>query len=79
MQERFEDEIIFAEINGLPNVATFRMKAKRILHDFYKDKRDDTNEEIEKERIILTAAKLLKEDIKTMESDLSNYPDVSNM
>ena len=35
LKEYFRDRIIQTEINGKPNVVTFRNKAKTILHDFY--------------------------------------------
>ena len=59
LSEQFKDEIVFTEINGKQNVVTFRSKAKNILHDFYKSWRSD-GVELEKTRIIETAAVLLK-------------------
>lgn len=35
IHEHFGDRIIQTEINGKPNVVTFRYKAKAVLHEFY--------------------------------------------
>lgn len=42
--EHFKGEIVFTEINGKQNVVTFRSKAKKILHDFYKSTKSDDKE-----------------------------------
>ena len=57
--EWFGDRIIQTEINGKPNVITFRYKAKAVLYDFYSHR--DLDPEKEKLRIIETAAKLIKD------------------
>ena len=75
LQQRFRDKIVFTEINGKPNVVTFRTKAKHILHDYYKNR--DSNPEKEKMAIISTAAKLIKADIKQVITDHTVYPDFS--
>ena len=53
------------EINGKQNIVTFRSKTKNILHDFYKSWRSD-DVELEKTRIIETAAMLLKMKLKSV-------------
>ena len=35
LQEQLKDEIIVTEINGKPNVVTFRMITAKILQNFY--------------------------------------------
>ena len=35
LQEQFGDQIIITEINGKPNVVTFRSTVANILHDFH--------------------------------------------
>ena len=62
LKEHFGNRIIQTEINGKPNVVTFRSTAKAILQDFYAHRKADP--ETEKKRIIETAAKLIKDDIK---------------
>ena len=79
LQEKYEDEIVFTEINGKSNVATFCSQAKKILHTFYENSKRDTNTEQEKQEIITAAAKLIKEDIKNTVSDHETYPDLSQL
>ena len=68
LQEHFGERIIETEINGKPNVVTFRSKAKTVLHDFYGHRNADPD--IEKIRIIETAAKLIRDDIKAVQTQL---------
>ena len=72
MEEDFQDRIIITEINGKANVVTFRTKAKKILHDFYEDTEDTEDEECKKQHIIVTAAKLIRDDIKAIECDMTS-------
>ena len=37
LQELYGDRIIITEINGKPNVVTFRSTAKAVLQDFYQN------------------------------------------
>ena len=41
LKEHFGYRIIETEINGKPNVVTFRSKAKTILHDYYNHRNAD--------------------------------------
>ena len=52
LQEQLKDEIIVTEINGKPNVVTFRMITAKIMQNFY-------NKRKKKERIILAASKIV--------------------
>lgn len=71
-------DITISEINGKPNVVTFRQKASRIIGDFYKQsKEDDTN--AEKMRLIKTAAKLIRNDVKSVQQSTEFYPDTNMM
>lgn len=73
LMEHFGDNIIITELNGKPNVVTFRQTAANILHDFYKaQKKEDPN--IEKIQMINTVAKLIKSDIKEVDSSNDLYP-----
>ena len=68
MLEHFGTRIIITDINGKPNVVTFRGVASTMLHDFYHQKKDiDT--QAEKMRLIKTAAQLIKNDIKSIVQD----------
>ena len=35
LQEQLKDEIVITEINGKPNIVTFRTTAAKILQNFY--------------------------------------------
>ena len=61
-----KDEIVITEVNGKPNVVTFRTLTAKILQNFYNEQKfsDSTGEKV---RIILAAAKLLKTKRKTNE------------
>ena len=72
LKEHYGDRIIETEINGKPNVVTFRSKAKNILHDFYNHRNADPD--IEKIRIIEAAAKLIRDDIKAVDTRHDVYP-----
>ncbi len=72
LSEYFGDRIILTEINGKPNLVTFRSKAKQVLYDFYSHR--DLDPEKDKYRIIETAAKLIKDDIKSVQTSHTVYP-----
>jgi len=41
LQEHFGEKILLTEINGKPNVATFRTTARTVLHDYYKQQQQE--------------------------------------
>ena len=65
--KHFGDDVIITEINGRPSVVTFRSTAASILHKFY-DLPKQQDAESEKLRIIETAANLIKNEIKIMDT-----------
>ena len=61
----YGDRVMIAEVNGKPNVVTtYSTAAAKIVHDFHKNTKNDPNDD--KLRLIETAAKLTKYDIKIM-------------
>ena len=68
LQEHFGERIILTEINGKPNVVTFRTTARAVLHEYYKQQQQEENTTEEKMKLVQAAAKLIKEDIKPMKS-----------
>lgn len=68
----------FSEINGKPNIATFRSTAETILHEFHVTSKKVVDRESEKNNIIQTAASLIKNDIKAMKTSNDNYPHIDN-
>ena len=62
--EHFGERLIFTEINGKGNVATFRTTAKTVLQQYYdKQQEERLSTDEEKIKIVLAASKIIKEDI----------------
>ena len=59
MKEKYGDHVFFSELSGRRNVVCFKSAASRIIHDRWYDERE-TNLDDEVNRILDTAAKLLK-------------------
>ena len=74
LKKHFGDEIAITKLNGKPNAVTFRHTASSIISDFYSIPNNDDLES-EKMRIIETAAKLLRSDIKLLEQSCDTHPD----
>lgn len=73
--ERFGDQIIITEINGNPNVVTFKPKAANILNTFlHASRKDNSDVDEEKVRLVKTAARLIKTDIKDINIPRDAYP-----
>ncbi|KAL9969583.1 hypothetical protein ACROYT_G021813 [Oculina patagonica] len=73
LQEQFGDQIIITEINGKPNVVTFRSTASAILHEFHSQQKD-VDLDTEKLSIIRTASRLIKNDIELLKTSNEVYP-----
>ena len=74
----FGNRIIITEISGMRNVVTFRDTAYIILQDFCNQPKDG-NLANEKMRIIETAAKLIKSEVKSIVQLNDNYPTSAEM
>ena len=73
IKDHYGDDIIIAEINGKSNMVTSTATASKILHDFHwQSERNDSTRE--KMRVIETAAKLIKNDIKSIIQSKDYYP-----
>ena len=80
LKERFKDRIIFSEGEGLDDIVTMREHTAHILRSFYKQKCQEEDEESQKRAIIETAARLIKSDIKSQVSSVTNqYPSSSDL
>jgi len=76
--DNYGEKITITEINGRSNVVTFTSAASGILqHNYSLPKPDDT--EAQKMRLIQTAAKLIKNDIKSIEVQHDEYPSCEDM
>ena len=78
LQNHFGDTIVITELNGKPNVVTFRHKAASIISDFY-SRPQDNDTDVEKMRIIKAACELIKSDIKSVDQNFENYPEAADM
>ena len=73
LQEHFLDQIVITQINGKPNIVTFRSTVANILHDFHAPPKN-VDRETEKLNIIRTASRLIKSDIKLIKTSNNIYP-----
>ena len=73
MQDHFKDKIVITTINGIDNVVTFKQTAQSVINEFYYKPREENYEE-ERKRIIETAAKLIKDDINSIDVSSDVYP-----
>ena len=76
LQKHFGERIVQTEINGKPNVITFRTTARVVLQDYYSKQQQQEKENTAEEKIKLVqaAAKLIKEDIKAIGTSHEVYP-----
>lgn len=73
LSEHFGNSIIFTEINGKPNVVTFRTTAQSILMSFFETpEEEDTN--AEKMRLVKAAAALIRNDVRSTTASKAFYP-----
>ena len=72
LKEYFGDQIIITDINGKSNVVTLRSTAECVLQEFHDRQEDDPD--IEKIHLIKTAAKLIRNDIKSVGTSNEHYP-----
>ena len=83
LQEKYKDNIFFSEVSGRKNVVCFRNMADWIINDqWYKSKVQ--NAEDEAKRIIETAAKIIKNDLKEFlqsngSSSTTCYPSIDDV
>ena len=76
LQADYPGEIMVTSLSGRENVITFNSTASKLLSDFYREsnKADSENEE---SSLILTAARIIKNEIKGKECDMTSYPTFS--
>ena len=72
--EDFKDDIVIANnINGKSNVISFVSTASKILSDYHRSSSRKGTED-ETMQLLRTAAKIIKSEVKTKQSNLSIYP-----
>lgn len=76
--EYFGDKIIITDVNGKPNVVTLKTTATAILQEFhFREYQDDLDINAEQMNIVKTAAKLIKNDIKSIPTSSDSYPTIT--
>ncbi len=78
IQKHFGEDIVITEINGKPNVVTFRHTASSIISDFHSQPKD-IDQQSEKLRIIQAAAQLIKSEVKAVSQPKDVYPSLDDM
>ena len=73
LKDKYKDHIYFTEEDGCKNIVCFKNTASLVINDqWYADRCADTESEME--RIVLSAAKIIKAKIKEQEYDIGKYP-----
>ncbi|GFO01027.1 hypothetical protein PoB_002753200 [Plakobranchus ocellatus] len=73
LMKTLDSDIVITNIQGKDSVVTIRMTAEKILHQFWKQ-RKESETSAEKFRIIHTAAKLILADVKDIQYSKDFYP-----
>ena len=73
LKDRYSDHLYFAEINGRKNVLCFKNIANYIINEKWYEKRQ-INIDDETKRIVITAAKLIREEIRNIKLSLDSHP-----
>ncbi|XP_071165969.1 uncharacterized protein [Mytilus edulis] len=78
LKQHFGDEIIITDIPGRKSVVTLRETVTCILQDYYQ-RPSNLNPDDEKRALIRAAAKLIKSDIRSVDTTKSIYPTPANI
>lgn len=73
LKEHFGNRIVITHVDGKSNIITFRETAEAVLQDFYNNQQN-TDVDTEKIQLIRTAAKLIRNDIKSITTNSDFYP-----
>lgn len=76
--DHFGDNIVITTIMNVANVVTFRRTAASIINEFYCQPKNE-DEEKEKVRMVETVAKLIMNEIRSLEVKGKDYPSVDEM
>ena len=73
LQTKYKDHLYFSEINGKSKVVCFRHMANTIINEkWYQEKKNDIDDEAA--RVVETAARLIKSEIKETIYNTDMYP-----
>jgi hypothetical protein len=76
--KHFGSAVVISEINGKSDVVTFKTTASEILHEFYRQPKEE-DLSVRKRRVVETAAKLILNDIKSVPTNKEMYPDPNTL
>ena len=83
LQEHYQEFIFFAEVDGRGNVVCFKNMVKYIINEkWYSEKKANIEDEFKAERIVITAAKIIRAEIRERKYNTDSYPtndDISNV
>lgn len=74
LREHSGDRLIQTAINSRPKVVTFRKTARVMFHEYYKNLQQEKDTTKEEMKLVQAATKLIKRDIKTIETSEEVYP-----
>ena len=78
LQDHYGDKVTISSIPGKPCIFTFHEYSHQILHDrWYTERCGNGNDE--RKRVVETAARIIRQDIRAMVYDSSVYPDPKNI
>ena len=73
LKDKYQEHIFFTEINGKNNVVCFRITIDYLINDkWYSDRKNNSTQEAD--QLVLTAAKIILNDIRSREFDNDCYP-----
>ena len=75
----FKDQVIISNVNGKPDVITFLSTASKILQDFNDSREIEQDIITKKMKIIKAASDIIRNDIKSLENNLTSYPTTRNI
>ena len=79
LMRRYTDGIFIAERDGSDCIVTLKEKTSEILRSYFNSRTQTGDEESEKRRLLETAAKLIKSDIKNIVPHVNEYPSTETL
>lgn len=78
LQDHYGNHVFFAEVSGIKNVVSFRNMANFIITEKWYSERD-INSAQEADRIVLAAAKIIREEIRESKYTRGEYPSIEDI
>ena len=75
----FKDQVVIGNVNGKPDVITFLSTASKILQDFNDNREIEQDIITKKMKIIKAVSDIIRNDIKSLENNLTSYPTTKNI